>query len=130
VRQTRPAGRRPALVTFAAILLLLLGSYELFLAISELFRNAFGMLPPLTGNDKIVWGAVDVIYTLVLFYAGFALLQGRAIGRVIALLVAVLSAFRWATYVPYVPWAAAIVVGMCIVIIYAVAESEDYFVHS
>jgi len=47
VSQARPAGRRPALVTFAAILLFMLGGFELVLSITEFFRYAFGTLPPL-----------------------------------------------------------------------------------
>ena len=41
---TRPAGRRPALVTFAAILLFMLGGFEFVLAVTEFFRYAFGTL--------------------------------------------------------------------------------------
>ena len=33
----RPAGRRPTLVTFAAILLLMLGGFQLLLSITEFF---------------------------------------------------------------------------------------------
>ena len=80
----RPAGRRPALVTFAAILLLMLGGFELVLAITEFFQYAFGTLPPLV-NYSIFWGLLDVLYGLVLLYAGFALLQGQAVGRLVAL---------------------------------------------
>ena len=64
----RPAGRRPALVTFAAILLFLLGGFELVLAITEFFQYAFGTLPPLV-NYSIFWGILDVLYGLVLLYA-------------------------------------------------------------
>jgi len=35
------------LVTFAAILLFMLGGFELVLSITEFFRYAFGTLPPL-----------------------------------------------------------------------------------
>ena len=104
MRQTHPAGRRPALVTLAAILLLLLGGFELFLSITEFFRNVFGMLPPLAGNSNLLWGGLDVLGALVLLYAGYALLQGQAAGRWVALLVAVLASFRWATYVTLSPW--------------------------
>jgi len=130
MRLTRPAGRRPALVTFAAILLLLLGIYELALSITEFFRDdfrdAFGALPPLTGNDNLVWGGVDVLGAVVFLYAGYALLQGWAAGRLIALLVAVLTAFRWATYVQVIP-VAAVVVVICGLIIYTLAVSDEYF---
>ncbi|HEY7020260.1 MAG TPA: hypothetical protein VH349_04020 [Ktedonobacterales bacterium] len=130
MRQTRPASRRPALVSFAAILLIWLGGAELILAITEFFRDELDALPPLAGNYNILWGGVDVLGALVLLYAGYALLQAQAVGRVIALLVAVLTAFRWATYVWYIPLAAALVVVICGLIIYTLAASDNYFSHS
>jgi hypothetical protein len=116
-------------VTFAAILLLLLGVFDLSLSITELFRDDFSALPPLTGNYSLLWGGVDVLGALVFVYAGYALLRGQAAGRLIALLVAVLTAFRWATYLQYFPAAAIVVVVICGLIIYALANSQDYFAH-
>jgi hypothetical protein len=53
VSQTRAAGRRPTLVTFAAMLLFLLGGFQLVVAVTEFFRYAFGTLPPLAGKYNI-----------------------------------------------------------------------------
>jgi hypothetical protein len=127
VSQTRPAGRRPALVTFSALLLFLLGGFQLVVAVTEFFRYAFGTLPPLAGNYNIFWGALDVVYALILLYAGYALLQGQAVGRTVALIVAVFAAIRWFFYLWYVPWAAVVVIGICLLVIYAMARNEDYF---
>jgi hypothetical protein len=131
VSQTSPAqpmGPRPALVTFAAIMLLMLGGFELVLAITEFFRYAFGTLPPLAdATYSILWGALDVLYGLVLLYSGFALLQGQAVGRLVALIVAVFAAIRWFFYLWYVPWAAAIIIGICLLIIYGLVSNQEYF---
>jgi hypothetical protein len=127
----RPTGRRPALVTFAAIMLILLGGFELVVAITEFFRFAWGTLPNIADvlGYSILWGILDVLYALVLLYAGYALLQGQAVGRLVALIVAVFAAIRWFFYLWYVPWAAALVIGICILVIYAMARHEDYFVN-
>jgi uncharacterized membrane protein (DUF373 family) len=127
VSQTRAAGRRPALVTFAAILLFLLGGFQLVVAITEFFRYAFGTLPPLAGNYNFFWGALDVLYALVLLYAGYAILQGQPVGRTVALIVAVFAAIRWFFLLWYIPWAAALVIGICLLVIYAMSAHEDYF---
>jgi hypothetical protein len=124
--QTRPA-HRPALVTFSAILLFMLGGFQLVAAITEFFRYAFGTLPPLAGNSNILWGVLDVVYALVLLYAGYALLQGQAVGRLITMIVAVFAALRWAFYLWYEPWASVVVIGICLLIIYAMAQSDEYF---
>jgi hypothetical protein len=127
----RPTGRRPALVTFAAILLFLLGGFELVIAITEFFRYAFGTLPPLAdATYSIFWGILDVLYAIVLIYAGYALLQGQAVGRLIGLIVAVFAAIRWFFYLWYVPWTAALVIGICLLIIYGLVRNEAYFLGS
>ena len=125
--QTRSA-RRPVLVTFAAILLFLLGGFQFVVAITEFFHYAFGSLPPVAeANYNIFWGILDVLYALVLLYAGYALLQGQAIGRLITMIVAVFASLRWAFFIWYAPWASALVIGICVFIIYAMARSDDYF---
>ena len=124
----RPMGPRPALVTFAAIMLIMLGGFELVLAITEFFRYAFGTLPPLADQTySIFWGILDVLYGLVLLYSGYALLQGQAVGRLVALIVAVFTAIRWFFYLWYVPWAAVVVIGICLLIIYGLVSNEEYF---
>ena len=111
-------------------MLIMLGGFELVLAITEFFRYAFGTLPPLADQTySIFWGILDVLYAFVLFYSGFALLQGQAIGRLVALIVAVFAAIRWFFYLWYVPWAAALVIGICLLVIYAMSRYEDYFVN-
>jgi hypothetical protein len=125
----RPTGRRPALVTFAAILLFLLGGFVLVIAITEFFKYAFGTLPPDT-DFNILWGILDVLYAIVLIYAGYALLQGQAVGRLIGLIVAVFAAIRWFFYLWYVPWTAALVIGICLLIIYGLVRNEDYFTNA
>ena len=127
--QTRPV-RRPALVTFSAILLLMLAGFQLIVAITEFFHYAFGTLPPLAGNYNILWGLLDVVYALVLLYAGIALLQGQAVGRLITMIVAVFAALRWAFYLWYEPWASVVVIGICLLIIYAMAQSDEYFTNA
>jgi hypothetical protein len=131
VSQTSPA-HRPALVTFAAIMLILLGGFELVIAITEFFRFAWGTLPNIADvlNYSIFWGILDVLYGLVLLYAGYVLLQGQAVGRLIALIVAVFAAIRWFFYLWYVPWASAVVIGICLLIIYGLVSNEEYFLGS
>ncbi|HEX3272013.1 MAG TPA: hypothetical protein VHR15_15280 [Ktedonobacterales bacterium] len=127
----RPMGPRPALVTFAAIMLIMLGGFELVLAITEFFRYAFGTLPPLAdATYSIFWGALDVLYAIVLLYSGYALLQGQAVGRLVGLIVAVFAAIRWFFYLWYVPWAAALVIGICLLIIYGLVSNQEYFLGS
>ncbi len=123
MRQSRRARGRPVLINIAAILLLLLGGVQLLLAVTEFFRNNFGTLAPLEGGSQVVWGSLDVLFALVLIYAGYALLQWQAVGRTLALLVAVLLAFRWANYIVNYQWVTVTLVVVCGLIIAALAWS-------
>jgi hypothetical protein len=64
-------------------MLIMLGGFELVLAITEFFRFAFGALPNIADvlNYSILWGILDVLYGLVLLYAGYAVLERQAVGR-------------------------------------------------
>jgi hypothetical protein len=124
MRQSRRAGHRTILITIAAILLFLLGGVQLALAITEFFRTNFGALAPLEGNSSTVWGFVDVLFALALIFAGYALLRWRLSGRTIALLIAVLLAFRWANYIVNYHWVSVALV-VCGLIIAALAWSND-----
>ena len=125
MNESRRARRRPVLVTIAAILLFLLGGFQLALSITEFFRSNIGVLPPLGGGSNILLGGLDVLFALVLIYAGYALLQWQTTGRVIALLIVVLLAFRWTNYLVGFPWVAVMVVVVCGLIIGALAVSDD-----
>jgi hypothetical protein len=125
VGQTRRARRRTIFITIAAILLFLLGGAQLALAVTEFFRTNFGALAPLDGNSNIVWGSVDVLFALALIYAGYALLRWQALGRTLALLIAVLLAFRWANYLVNYQWVSVALVVVCGLIIAALAWSDD-----
>jgi hypothetical protein len=122
-------GPRPALVTFAAIMLLLLGGFELVLAVTEFVRFAWGALPNIADvlDYSIFWGILDVLYAIALLYSGYALLQGQAVGRLVALIVAVFAAIRWFFYLWYVPWASVVIIGICLLIIYGLVRNQEYF---
>jgi hypothetical protein len=125
MRQTRRASHRTILITIAAIFLFLLGGVQLALAITEFFRTNFGTLAPLEGNSSTVWGFVDVLFALALIFSGYALLRWRLSGRTIALLIAVLLAFRWANYIVNYQWVSVALVVVCGLIIAALAWSDD-----
>jgi hypothetical protein len=116
-------------VTFAAVMLFLLGGLQLVAAFSELFHAAWvlGNIPAAYGGYFWVWGIIDLVYAAVVIYAGYAILQGLNIGRMLGLIIAVFSAVRWFFYLWYFPWTAAIVIGIDVLIIYALTANAEYF---
>jgi hypothetical protein len=131
-RSTGPARStptRPGLVTFAAVMLFLLGGLQLATAFAELFHAAWvlGNIPGAYGGYFWVWGIIDIVYAAVVLYAGYAILQGLNIGRMLGLIIAVFSAIRWFFYLAYFPWTAAIVIAIDVLIIYALTAHAEYF---
>ena len=81
-QMSQALGRRPGLVTFAAIMMFLLAGFELTFALVE-FWNAtwigltvYGSF----GGRLWLWGILDTVFALVAFYAGFDILRGGGYG--------------------------------------------------
>src|SRR5215469_8331449 len=97
--------RRPALVTFAAVMMFLLGGFELTFALAEFWRatwitlNVYGTF----GGYLWLWAILDTFFALVAFYVGADLLRGGSFGRVVGILIAAFSAIRWFFYLPAAP---------------------------
>jgi hypothetical protein len=121
--------RRPGLVTFAAIMMFLLGGFELTFALVE-FANAAWVVANVYGSFGgylWLWGILDALFAFAAFYAGYDLLRGGAFGQVFGILVAGFSAIRWFFYLPAAPWLAVVIIAVDIVIIYGLVMNADYF---
>lgn len=82
--------RRPALVTFAGIMLILLGGLQITWAIVE-FANAAWLRSTIYGtfNGYLwLWGILDGIIGLASLYAGFDVFAGGRFGQVYGVVVA------------------------------------------
>ncbi len=126
---SRALGRRPGLVTFAAIMMFVLAGFELTFALVEFWNatwiafSAYGSF----GGHLWLWGILDALFALVAFYAGADLLRGGSYGQIVGILIAGFSAIRWFFYLPAAPWIAAVIIAVDIVIIYGLIANADYF---
>ncbi len=127
--QPSPSNRRPGLVTFAAMMLFLLFGLEAVVALLEFFAGAWLLFSPssVPGGYLWVWGIVDIFIALIPLYAAIDILRGGEVGRIIGLVIAIVSAIRWFFYLPLAPIAAAIIIGIDVVIIYALVAHSEYF---
>jgi hypothetical protein len=121
--------RRPGLVTFAAILMFLLGGFQITWAFVE-FANATWIAANVYGSFGgylWLWGILDIIFALVLFYAGFDVLAGGTFGQVFGLVAAGFSAIRWFFYIPAAPWVAIVIIAMDVLVLYGLLAHAEYF---
>ena len=128
-QMSKALDRRPGLVTFAAIMMFLLGGFQLTFALVEFWHatwfslNTYGAF----GGYLWIWGIFDTILALVAFYAGADLMVGGKFGRVVGIAIALFSAIRWFFYLPAAPWIGAVVIAIDILIIYGLVSHSEYF---
>ena len=121
--------RRPGVVTFAGVMLLMIGGFELVWAITELTNAAWiaGSVYGAYGGYWWVWGIVDSIFALVAIYAGYDVLRGGSFGQVIGTIIACFSAIRWFFLLPVLPLGAVIIILIDVVILYGLLGHQEYF---
>lgn len=121
--------RRPGLVTFAAVMLLLVFGLYATYAILEFVQGTWILLNTanVPGGRLWVWGIVDAVFALVALYAAFDLLKGGRVGRIIGLVYAIFSAVRWFFFLPIAPIAAIVFLAVDILIIYGLVAHGEYF---
>jgi hypothetical protein len=121
--------RRPGLVTFAAIMLFIVGAFQIVFAISEFANAAWitGATYGSFGGYLWLWAILDLLLAIVPIYAGYDLLQGGSFGFIVGVVLAGISAIRWFFYLPAQPILALVVIGIDVLIIYGLTSSADYF---
>lgn len=128
-QMSKALGKRPGLVTFAAVMMFLLGGFQVSWALTEFgnaawFANtAYGTY----GGHLWIWGIIDILCALVAFYAGYDILRGGSFGQVFGVIIAGFSAIRWFFMLPVVPLAAVVIIAVDALILYGLLANADYF---
>src|SRR4051794_38371101 len=111
-------------VGFAAIILILNGAFSIVQGIVALWgSNAYYVINngTLFLFDITGWGWWNIIVGVVGVLTGLALFRGLTWARVLAIIVASLSALGQLFLVPAQPWWSVIVIAIDILVIYAVS---------
>jgi hypothetical protein len=78
--------------------------------------GAFGQYAESTANT---WGWITLILGIIILLAAFAMMQGQVWGRVVGVILAGLTAIDHFTTVRGYPFWSAIVIILCVFVIYA-----------
>ena len=97
---------------FAGFLMILGGIFQLIEGFAALFSGSF----------LVFWGWIHLIIGIVIVLAGIAVFSGRVWGRMVGIILALLSAIANFFYIPYYPIWSIIVILLDIVIIWALAS--------
>jgi hypothetical protein len=121
--------RRPGMLTFAAVMMFVVAGLEGLSALLNFAGTGWWVTD--AGNlvyaNFVFWGILDLIIAIIALYAGIDILRGGSYGLIVGYLFAVVGAIRWLFVIPAAPVLAVVVIALCVMVIYGLAEHSDYF---
>jgi len=129
-RRTRSADAVPGMVTgwagwvtFAGIIMILLGFFEAIEGLVAIFNSDYylvGTSGLVLSMDFTTWGWLHLGIGVIAVAAGFGLLAGNTAARIVAVVFAFISAVANLAFIPAFPLWATIVITIDVIVIYAV----------
>jgi hypothetical protein len=119
-----PSGWVSGGITFAAVLLVLIGIFQIIAGLAAIFDDEFFVV---TQNyvfdlDTTAWGWVHLILGILLVLTGAALMRGAVWAGIVALTLAVLSAVANFFFIPYYPFWALLEIALACWVIWALTR--------
>jgi hypothetical protein len=121
---------RPGLLTYAAIMMFVLGGFHILLAISEFARSTWELTRldiELFIPSLIFWGIFDLLIGIIAVYAGVSILRGGNSGLILGFVFAACGMIRWLFYIPVSPVLAVVIIVLDGLVMYGLAEHGEYF---
>ena len=117
------SGMAVGFILFAAIMMLMVGVFQALQGLVAIFENEFYVQTRnyLFQFDATTWGWIHLVLGLLVAFAGYGLLSGRTLARVVAITLAVLSAIANFLWLPYYPFWAMLIIAVNIFVIWAIA---------
>jgi hypothetical protein len=124
-QQQAPAPRRgvAGLTTFAAIVMIMAGSFQAFNGFVALLANELYVNTPnyVFRFDATRWGWIHLLIGVLVLLAGIAVLADRTWGRVAGIVLAVCSAVANFAFLPYYPFWSLTIIALDVLVIWALA---------
>ncbi len=112
--------------TFAGIMLIIGGAFQVIEAIAALVNDEYILVLPnyVFSLDLTGWGVVHLLIGLILAAIGVFLLLGKGWARIAGIVVAGISALINFTWLPYAPLWAILLIGIDVLVIWALASAR------
>lgn len=106
---------------FAGIMMILLGAFQAITGLTAVFNDEYFVVGPerLLVFDFTTWGWVHLLLGALVTFAGFAVLNGRAWGRTIGVVMAATSAIANMAFIGVYPFWSILVIVVDVIIIYS-----------
>jgi hypothetical protein len=113
------------LVTFAGVVMLLMGAFHAFVGFIAVVEDQFFVVVPgyALSIDATTWGWIHIGLGALVLLAGIAILSGQTWGRVVGVVLAVLSAFANFMFIPYYPLWSLAIIALDIMVIWALSTA-------
>jgi cell division protein FtsW (lipid II flippase) len=122
-RAEEASGWAVGFISFAAIMMVLIGMLQVLAGLVAIFENEIYVQTrsyPFK-FDVTTWGWIHLILGVVVALAGWGLLSGRTWARVVGITLAVLSAIANFLWLPYYPFWSLLIIAVDVLVIWALA---------
>lgn len=126
-RPVRPLHERSGLVTFAAITLILVGSFNILDGIVALADDQRFNGDKLLFGDLSAWGFWWIFIGLLQLFAGSQVMKLKDVGMMMGIAFAGLNAFTQLMFLDAYPAWSIVIMVLDLIVIYALATSADDF---
>ena len=110
------------LLVFAAIMMILVGAFQLIDGLIALFNDELYVVRPnglVINVDYTAWGWTHLLLGVLLIAAGYAVFSGKVWGRTLGVIAALLSAIVNFAFIPAYPVWSRIIITVDVLVIYA-----------
>ena len=116
-----PSGWAIGGLTFAAAMMMLIGSFQVLAGLAAIFNDDFFVVGQnyAFDLDTTAWGWIHLLLGILLLVAGWGLFTGATWAAVTALVLAMLSAVQNFFFIPYYPWWSLLIIALDIWVIWA-----------
>ena len=113
--------------TFAGIMLIVGGAFQVIEAIAALVNDEYILVLPnyVFSLDLTGWGVIHLLIGLILAAIGVFLLLGKGWARIAGIVVAALAALINFTWLPYSPLWAIVLIAVDVLVIWALVSSRQ-----
>jgi hypothetical protein len=120
---TEPSSWAVGAILFAAVMMMMAGLFQIIAGVAALFENDFYVS---TSNyvfhfDVTTWGWIHLVIGLLVGVAGFGVLRGNLVARILGIGIAALSAVTNFMFIPYYPLWSITIIALDIFVIWALA---------
>ena len=131
MEQRQPSGWAIGFTMFAAIMLMIAGSFQIIAGLAGIFENEFYAATPnyFLKFDASVWGWIHLLWGVLVLIGGLGLLSGSLWGRTLGVIAAAGAAVANFAFIPLYPVWSIVVIALSVAVIWALtAHGRDIVV--